>query len=244
MQWLKNIFRKKIKANLGSLVADMHSHLIPGIDDGAKELAQSVEMIRFFKELGYKKIITTPHIMSDYYKNSPEIILQGKEKVINELIKNKIEISFEVAAEYYLDENFEDKIKTKELLTFGKKYILFELPMFSEPPNLNHIIFDLQLAGYTPVLAHPERYPYWHNNINKYDEIRSKGVLLQVNLLSFTGTYSPEVKKIAQKLVDKNWVDLCGTDAHNIQQLKMLESNLHLTYFHKLINLPLLNNTL
>jgi tyrosine-protein phosphatase YwqE len=116
--------------------------------------------------------------------------------------------------------------------------------MFSEPPNLNHIIFDLQLAGYTPVLAHPERYPYWHNNINKYDEIRSKGVLLQVNLLSFTGTYSPEVKKIAQKLVDKNWVDLCGTDAHNIQQLKMLESNLHLTYFHKLINLPLLNNTL
>lgn len=244
MHWLKNIFSKKEKVNLEPLCCDMHSHLIPGIDDGAKDLEQSIEIIRAFKELGYKKIITTPHIMSDYYKNTPDIILNGLEKVKNELTKNQIEIEVEAAAEYYLDENFEEKIKTKKLLSFGKNYVLFELSMFSEPPNLANVIFELQVAGYTPVLAHPERYPYWHKSINKYDELRSKGILLQLNLLSLTGAYSAEVKKTAQKLISNQWIDFCGSDAHNKFHLQLLGENLHLPYLHKLMALELLNKTL
>ncbi|CAG0985417.1 MAG: capsular biosynthesis protein [Bacteroidetes bacterium] len=244
MHWLKNIFSKKEKVTLELLCCDMHSHLIPGIDDGAKDLEQSIEMIRAFKELGYKKIITTPHIMSDYYKNTPDIILNGLEKVKNELAKNHIEIEIEAAAEYYLDENFEEKIKTKKLLSFGKNYVLFELSMFSEPPHLANVIFELQVAGYTPVLAHPERYPYWHKNIDQYDELRSKGVLLQLNLLSLTGAYSAEVKKTAQKLIDFRKIDFCGSDAHSKFHLQLLSENLHLPYFHKLMALELLNKTL
>jgi len=239
MSFLSNIFKKQPKLppiKLSVFGADFHSHLIPGIDDGAPDMEASINMIRRFKELGYKKIITTPHIMCDYYKNTPEIILKGLADVRNELVKQNINIEIEAAAEYNLDDGLGKLIKDKNLLTFGDNYVLFELPFLNEPRNLQETIFELQTSGYKPILAHPERYSYWHDNFEIYEELQVKGVLLQLNLLSLTGHYSPQVKKIAEKLVETNLIDGVGTDCHRIEHLITIESILDSKYIHQLAN--------
>lgn len=194
-----SIFKKKEKFppfDFSVIRCDIHSHLIPGIDDGSKSLQDSIEMIKEFKEMGYEKLVTTPHIMSDYYKNTPEIILSGLDKVREEIGKQGLNFEINAAAEYYLDEYFMSKIKAKDLLTFGDNYVLFELPFVAEPHSLSEVIFELQMAGYKPVLAHPERYMYWFKEFEeKIEDLKNKGALLQLNLLSLTGHYSPEVKK-------------------------------------------------
>jgi len=233
MGFLSKIFGKKQKQSeprdLSALVTDVHSHLIPGIDDGAKSLEESVQLILGLQEMGFKKIITTPHIMYDYYRNDNEIILTGLKRVQEALKLHKINIEIEAAAEYYLDDHFEQLIADKNLLTFGKKMVLFELSFFEEPKLLDKLIFDMQLNGYKPVLAHPERYTYMHkDNYSRYHELFDKGVIMQVNLGSISGNYGPEVSKTAQYLADKGMISLLGSDTHHtmhIQMFRMLKTN-------------------
>lgn len=233
MGFLSKIFGRKQKManprDLSDLVTDVHSHLIPGIDDGAKSLEESIQLILGLKELGFKKIITTPHIMYDYYRNNSEIILSGLMRVREALKLHKIEIEIDAAAEYYLDEHFEKLIDNKDLLTFGENMVLFELSFFEEPKLIDKLIFDLQLNGYKPVLAHPARYTYMHkNNYKRYHELVDKGVLLQVNLGSIAGNYGPEVSKAAAYMADKNMISLLGSDTHHtmhIQMFRMLKTN-------------------
>jgi tyrosine-protein phosphatase YwqE len=232
-------------ADLSVLQTDMHSHFIPGIDDGSKSIEETLQLIVAMKSLGYKKIITTPHIMSDYYRNTPEIIHAGMQQVKEALYKQNIDIDFSAAAEYYLDYEFIQKIKQKNLLTLSANYVLFELPFISEPPNLHECIFELQMAGYKPVLAHVERYPYWHRQYDKILSIKEKGVLLQLNINSLSGHYTLPVKTMAEKLIDENMIDLLGTDCHNFNHIHLLKHTICLPYLHKAIQTQtLLNNQL
>lgn len=232
-------------ADLSLLGTDVHSHFIPGIDDGAKTIEDSVAMITAMHELGYRKVITTPHVMSDFYRNTPEIIMAGLEKVRAALKEAGVPIEVDAAAEYYLDFDFEAKIEKEKLLTFGKNYLLFEVSYLNAPDNLNNILFKLQTSGYKPVLAHPERYNFWHNDFGKYEEIKSKGALLQLNINSLTGYYSPSTKKIAEQLIDKGMVDLAGTDCHHTGHLELLKKCRYEKHLHKLLESPqLLNRTL
>lgn len=245
MSFLSKIFSKQPKLeplSLSVFKADIHSHLIPGIDDGAPDMEASIEMIRRFKEIGFNKIVTTPHVMCDYYKNTPDKILKGLDEVRNELSKQNIDIGISAAAEYNLDDGLAELIEKKQILTIGDNYVLFELPFMSEPPNFQEIVFNFQMAGYKPILAHPERYSYWYSDFEKYEEIKAKGVLMQMNLLSLTGHYSPQTKKIAEKMIDANLVDAVGTDCHRIEHLMMLEDNLALPYIHKLAEIENLFN--
>lgn len=231
--------------DLGSLVTDFHSHLVPNIDDGSKSIEDSIAMIRRFKELGYQRLITTPHVMSDFYKNNAETILGGLEKVKSELKNQRIEIDISAAAEYYLDEEFESKIESNELLTFGDNYVLFELPFISEPPNFGEVVFQLQTNSYKPILAHPERYGFWYNDFEKYRELKEKGVYLQLNVLSLIGHYSPETKKIAERMIDEDLVEFLGSDCHHVHHLELMEIARTKPYLHKLIQSgKLLNSTL
>jgi len=233
------IFKKEPKLppiDIAMMGTDLHSHLIPGIDDGSPDMESSIEMIKKFASLGYKKLITTPHIMCDYYKNTPEIILKGLDKVRNELLKQNINIEIEAASEYNLDDGLATLIDKKNILTFGDNYVLFELPFMQEPRNLQDIIFKFQTAGYQPILAHPERYGFWNNNLEKFEELKAKGVLLQLNLLSLTGHYSPEIKKMAEKMVSANLIDVIGSDCHRIDHLSIIENNLNNKFIHQLVN--------
>ena len=229
MNW-SNFLRKKTKnlnepINLGLLHTDLHSHLIPGIDDGSKSMEDSINLIKELWDLGYRKLITTPHIMADYYKNTPEIILTGLENVRAELKRQGIEMEIEAAAEYMLDDGFMAKLEAGNLLTFGNKFILVELSYIAEPPNLNAIFFELQTNGYQVVLAHPERYNYWHNDFSKYQDLFDRNILLQMNINSLTGWYSSESKKIAEKLIEHKLLSFLGTDLHNENYLHELKKS-------------------
>ena len=250
MGFFNRLFSKKQElldpVDLGNLNSDIHSHLIPGIDDGSQSMEVTIELLKKFISLGYKKVITTPHVMSDYYLNTPEIINQGLENVRKSIEENQLEIKIEAAAEYNLEPSFEDLINDKNILTFGKdNFLLFELSFFSEPQNLNEVIWSMREAGYNPVLAHVERYAYWHNDYDKVEEMVNRGVKLQMNIGSLTGSYGPEIKLFAEKLVDDEVVEFVGSDCHHIQHLEMLDYAKKLPYFHKLIQQEqILNNSL
>lgn len=225
---------------------DMHSHLIPGIDDGSQSIEDSMEMIKELYNAGFRKLITTPHVMSDFYRNTPEIILHGLEQ-LREAVKKEEGLSgltIEAAAEYYLDEGLQEKIENHEILTFGKNYLLFEISYINFPDNLDSVIFLMQTNQYRPVLAHPERYPFWYKDFEKYKKLKDNGVLFQINVNSLTGYYSLGAKKIAEKLIDNNMVDFIGTDTHGDKHIEALKHCMTEKYLHKISELGVLNNTL
>ncbi len=248
MNLFNKIFNNKPKLDpidLSVFGTDIHSHLIPGIDDGSPDMETSIMLVKKFVDLGFHKIITTPHVMCDYYDNSSAKILSGVNKLREELHRQGIQIEISAAAEYNLDEGLDELIKNKDILTFGDNHVLFELPFIQEPRNLQETIFNLQMAGYKPILAHPERYTYWYDNFDKYEELKSRGVLLQLNLLALTGIYSPQTKKVAQKMVEANLIDAVGTDCHRIENLKAIEHHLNSKHFHQLAHQEkLFNKTL
>lgn len=243
---LFGLLNKKLPpADFSVLKADMHSHFIPGIDDGAKTMNDSLQLIRAMEEFGYTKVVTTPHIMSDAYRNTPEIILGGLEKVREAVAKAGMKIKVDAAAEYYLDYDFERKLKEKKLLTFGQNYVLFEMAFVNPPDNLNGFIFDMQMAGYRPVMAHVERYGFWQNDYSKYEDFASRGVILQLNINSVTGHYSQETKKAAQWLIDKDMISLVGSDCHHMGHIELMKKAQTDKYMHKLLaSKRLLNATL
>ena len=227
---------------LAALGADMHSHLLPGLDDGAETLAHSLDLLRALRALGYRKLIMTPHIMGDFFKNTPESIRAALQLLREAAAEADLgDLELDCAAEYYLDEFLGRKLADgTEMLTFGgdKRYLLFETSYMNEPLNLYDIIFELSAQGYTPVLAHPERYTYFYGRLAEIEKLRrDHGVLLQVNLNSLAGYYSPAAKKVAEQLVDAGLVDFVGTDT-------LLRRTLPLPHLEKLLQLPLLNNTL
>jgi protein-tyrosine phosphatase len=221
-------------SDYSAFVTDIHSHLIPGIDDGCKTIEESVSLIQSLAELGFKKLVTTPHIMGDFYKNTPEVIFDGLEKLKAAVAAKGIHISIEAAAEYYLDEEFLILTRQKKLLTIDSKYVLFEISFINQPDSLTGAIFDLIVNGYTPLLAHPERYPFWFQKPEEYKNLKDAGVLFQLNTNSLTGYYGDEVKKTAQMLVDENMVDFIGSDLHHAKHLAALHEGLHSKYLWKL----------
>jgi protein-tyrosine phosphatase len=203
---------------------DMHSHLLPGIDDGVADMATSMECIRGLKNLGYSKLITTPHIFWDLYKNTPDLIKEKENEVLSAIEKNGIDIEFKAAAEYFLDEHFSHLLKKKErLLTLSGNKILVEFSMAYRSLAMTEILFDIQMAGYQPVVAHPERYTYLYKNWDVFYKLKETGCLYQMNLLSLSGSYGKIVKEIATYLLENNLYSIIGTDLHHEGHLERLK---------------------
>ena len=234
-------------ADLSDMAVDMHSHLIPGIDDGVKTMEESLELLRKFESLGFKKIITSPHVVSDGYNNSTQTILEGRDKVREAIKQNGINLEFDAVAEYYLDESVYEKIEKKDLLTLGaKNFILVELSYLSKANNVSDLIYKLQIAGYRVILAHPERYPYYHeNNLEQYTSLKDRSVYFQINMMSLSGKYGKGAKVIAEKLIDENMVEFIGTDLHNAKHMEAIQGCLNEKYLNKILSYDkLLNRTL
>ena len=221
---------------------DIHSHLLPGLDDGVKTFEEAESIIKLFQETGFSKAITTPHIMNDYYRNTPSGINAKAEALRAHLKKVNISFKIECAAEYYLDEMLMHLLSTDSaLLTFGGKYILFETNTFAEPMMLDDFIFQLKIKGYQPVLAHPERYQYLQKNFGRVEDLINRGVLFQVNSLSFTGYYSKAIQKVANQIVENRMAHFLGSDCHTVRHAELLKKAVHHKYFQKALELPLLN---
>lgn len=248
MKLFRNIFKKKeplVPFDFSALENDLHSHLIPGIDDGAKTMNDSEILAQGLVDLGYKKAITTPHIMSDFYKNNPEIIRSGYAQVHNTLNKNNIQLNIIPAAEYYIDFEFVNKIGKEELLTFGDNYILVEFSFVEPPKAFKEAFFALQTNGYKPILAHPERYLYWNNSRSALYDLKDRDILFQTNILSLKGIYGPGVIDTAVDLINNKMINFLGTDLHNehqLHELKHLEIPESLS--HSISELSLLNKNL
>ncbi len=238
-----SFFQSKKRTRTSPLHVDMHSHLLAALDDGVKTHEEAISILKYFSKLGYKKIITTPHIMNDYYRNDTASI-GNKLKELKLLIEQEnIPLSIEAAAEYYLDEELMKKVTAKEkLLTFGDSYLLFETNFLTEPYQLNDFIFNVIIQGYKPILAHPERYQYM--TMEKAEELRNRGVVLQVNIPSLIGFYSRPIQKLAVRMIDQGWISLLGSDAHTLEQARLVEQAWENKAFRKAIELPLLNNNL
>jgi protein-tyrosine phosphatase len=213
------------KADFSVLKADMHSHLIPGIDDGAPDIATSLLLIRGLVELGFSKLITTPHIMWDMYKNTNENIQAGIVQLRQAVAEAGINVEISAGAEYFLDDYVEGLIsKNHPLLPIGDKMILVEFSLAHPSMSLKDILFEMQMQGYQPVIAHPERYIYLEHAKDFYDELKDIGCLFQLNLLSLGNYYGKSVHELANYLIKKNYYDLAGTDLHNTRQLEALRN--------------------
>ncbi len=246
---LKKLFKKEKEETPSALVdftemvVDFHNHVLPGIDDGAKSIEDSVAMLKNFAELGFKKIIASPHSMADGYINSTEKILKARDAVREAAINAGVTIQFDAAAEYYMDELFMEKIEKRDLLTVGKNYVLMELSYLSKPTNTQDAIYKLQVAGYNLILAHPERYPYYHeDSFEHYKEFKNRGVYFQINLGSLVGKYGGGAKYTAEKMIDENMVEFVGSDLHTLAQFQMLRDCLKQKHLEKILSSDKLRN--
>lgn len=230
--WLFN--KKEEIPDLTEIAVDMHSHLIPGIDDGVGTVEEAVQMVRQMQALGYRRIITTPHIMWDMYKNTPEIILSGLEKVREGCRLEGLSVQIDAAAEYFIDEHFVKMLQNgDQLLTLPGERLLVELPYSTPLLNASETLFSIIGYGYIPVLAHPERYSYFHADPSVYRKLRDQGCELQLNILSLTGNYGPGVQKIANWLLQENLISLLGTDAHRMQHLQKINQLTSSRWLHR-----------
>lgn len=229
-----------------NILVDIHSHLLPGLDDGAKSITETIEICKLMYQLGYQKIIATPHNQKGWFNNPPEKIYETLNKVNIALSVHRINLQLGVASEYYLDELFIQQIKKKDVLTFGQNYVLFELSPFICSKTLFSDIRTIIDYGYTPVLAHPERYIYFYNQKEKYNYLNELGVKLQLNLVSLSYSVSKELRSNAEYLVDCQLVSFCGSDSHSVKNPNIIAQLANTTvYFDKLLQTnPLLNKTL
>lgn len=223
------LFKKKEKAvsftgNFSGLHTDMHSHLLPGIDDGAPDLDTSVMLIKGMMAMGYQKFITTPHIYPDLYPNNKETITAAYQLLIQRLKEEQLDVEIKAAAEYFIDDMFAERLEKKEeLLTIHKNWVLVEISFVSPPNDLNETIFNLILNGYQPVLAHPERYSYYYQP-EVFHRFKDQGCYLQINILSLLGYYGKTAQETARMLVKEQLVDLAGTDLHHARHLQALNT--------------------
>ncbi len=225
MQNMLSFFKRKPK--LSELIpmgyVDIHSHFLPGIDDGAKSIEDTKYLLEEMKHLGFTKCIATPHTMNNVWDNTPETIEKALSKA-----KSDISLSFEIqaASEYLLDESVITKAKNKELLTLKNNFVLVELSYLNAPIQLYDFLYQLQLTGYHVVLAHPERYPYFHSNKKEYKKLKKVGCLFQLNLLSTVGYYGKEAADIANYLLKKDLYDFTGSDIHHKNHIKAFQSKI------------------
>ena len=236
----------KSKPKLSELIPkdyiDIHSHILPGIDDGAKNLENSEFLLDAMVALGFKKIITTPHTMKNVWDNSRIEIENTLQLVKEKLPKLSEKLDISCASEYFIDENFIEQFQNEKLLPLKDNYVLVEMSYLNAPIQLYDILFSLQLNGYQPVLAHPERYSFFHSNFKEYEKLKKAGCLFQMNLLSSVGYYGKEVAETANKLLANNLINFVGSDVHHHKHIKAFSNKVVIKEVKKL-EIAIANNS-
>ena len=236
-----SFFKNKKSSSEGSsyfpFKTDMHSHILPGIDDGSPDVETSIMLVKGLLELGVSSSIATPHIIGDLYRNDAVSINTALKLLQDELTKQHIDFKVSAAAEYMLDSYFFELLADKtKLLTIKDNIVLTEFSYASVPEDPGKMSFAIIMEGYAPVLAHPERYPYYYGNYKMYHHLADLGFLLQVNLLSLAGYYGKEAYKVAQYLLKNDLVSYVGTDMHHERHFRGLSDKKNRQAFEKLLS--------
>lgn len=236
--------RKKYLIDLLEGFVDMHNHILPGIDDGAQNVKQSLELIKGFSEFGVQSFIATPHIMHNYYDNTPKTIRNAHALLQQELQKSSMSnVSIDASAEHMIDSNFETILADKTVMPMQTDHLLIEMSYLQPPINFDESIVAIAHNRFFPILAHPERYNFLHGRTRKYGEFKQLGIYFQLNMLSLSEFYGKEVQKIAIKLLEEGMIDFLGSDVHNIEQLNSLKK-ITINKKTKAFLLPIIENTI
>ena len=238
-----NIFRR-VKPRLFEVIlpdfVDIHSHILPGVDDGAKNIKESVSLITEINKLGFKKVIGTPHTYPGLYNNDRKSIKESFKKIIG--LGNKT-LNVDYASEYLIDTIIIKMAEKKTLLTLKDNYVLVEMSYLNFPNNLFEIIFELRINNYIPILAHPERYLFWYNDFSKLEKLRAMDCKFQLNMLSMTGYYGDDVVRMADKLLEKGFINFLGSDIHNLRHTDKFNDRIKIkTHLDTLIKIMKNNN--
>lgn len=215
---------------------DLHSHILPGIDDGSPNTEKSIGLICEMQNWGIRKIIATPHIAEETFENTPETIKNAWDLLKATLKTEGIEQEICYSAEYRIDDGFIRMFESNQLIPLPDNYLLVENSFIQAFWNLDELLFQLQLKEFKPILAHPERYAYYHNQKNIYTTMHNNGCAFQVNLLSFSGYYGKSVKEAAFWLAEQGYIDFLGTDLHNMNHVQAISNFLTTKDYTKLIS--------
>lgn len=222
-----NIFSNKTKEPAELCFAtDIHCHVIPGIDDGAPDVATGADLISRMQKWGIKRIIASPHVTQATFENSKATVEPALNVLRAELAARGNDIEVGHSAEYRIDDLFARRFADKDLMLLPDDHILIENSFMQEPWNLDQVVFDIQVRGLTPILAHPERYGYYYSNHKRYDDLHRAGLCFQINLLSLAGAYGSSEKKTAEYLISKGYADFIGTDLHNHRHADAIDAYL------------------
>ena len=228
-----NLFKAKptLKELIPEGFVDIHSHILPGIDDGAKKVSESLNLITEMNQIGISKIIGTPHTYKGLYDNTTKTI----ESSYN-LIKNELDDSIHIkyASEYLIDETVVEKAKKNSLLTIKDNLVLIEMSFAGPPNDLFNLIFQIRLCNYVPVLAHPERYRFWFNDKSKFKKLKKMGCKFQINLFSLIGYYGNDITSFSETLLKDKMIDFVGSDIHNLNQIKLFEHKIKISEIKKI----------
>lgn len=216
------LFSKENKLKKSGLLdkkSDVHSHILYGVDDGVQQLEESLQILRELENLGIENLWCTPHIMEDIPNQTN--FLQERFLQLKQAYKGKIQLH--LAAEYMIDNVFNERLSNKDLLPHGelRNHLLVETSYFNPPLNLEETLQEIYSIGYYPLLAHPERYAYMEDN--DYTRLKANGIKFQLNLLSLKGMYGKTAQKKAEWLLSKNYYDQVGSDIHSIHQIHALK---------------------
>ena len=191
---------------------DWHSHILPGVDDGIKTIEESLEVLRAYEGLGFKKVWLTPHIMEDYPNATDDLRKRFEE--LKQAWDGTVEIA--LASENMLDTMFEERLANKDFLPIGESgdHLLVETSYYTPPYAMEEMLEGARKKGYNLILAHPERYRYMEEK--DYEKYKSQGLLFQMNLLSLVGAYGKTARKKAEWLLGRGMIDFLGTDVHRL----------------------------
>ncbi len=236
-----SIFKSKpiLKELIPPGIVDIHSHILHGIDDGAKTLDDTIFLIESMKGFGFKNIITTPHTTPLVWENTREGILSKLDQVKTEIPDLAQSVSLHAASEYLMDDSFLKRIESEKLLTLKDNIVLVEMSYINPPINLYDILFQLINAGYQPILAHPERYNFYGNDYGSFKKLKHAGCLFQLNLLSVTGYYGEKIAEIADYLLKENMYDFVGSDIHHKKHIEGFSLKIkikNISNFEKLVD--------
>jgi len=219
-----NLFKSKptLKNLIPEGFVDIHSHILPGIDDGAKNIQDSIKLIKKMKNLGFSKIIGTPHTYNGIYDNTNDTISKSYQSLSNKL---NINLNITYASEYMIDNSLIERVKKKTILTLKDNYVLVEMSYLAPPINLYEIIYEIKVNGYIPIMAHPERYLFI-DSLKEFFKLKKYGCLFQANLLSTTDFYGVNVRKNLDRLLKNGAIDFVGSDIHHTKHIEAFESKI------------------
>lgn len=204
---------------------DVHSHICPGIDDGARSPEMSIQLVRGMEELGFTHMIATPHVTDGSFPNTPLTIAESYLSLCEQCKKEGLRMQFSCSAEYRIDDLLFDMLRDKSIRPLPGGYILVENSWFQEPFNLEGLFFDLRNEhSLKPVMAHPERYRYYQRHRDRLEYLHNKGAFMQINILSLAGHYGKAEKNTAEWLLANNLVSFIGSDIHRTAHLEAIRN--------------------